>query len=132
MICTTCGKVIPDGIAVIYGADRGDGKLIFGTTCCHAPVGDVAVILGSSVCAASWMASHGEYIDPILKVFVEHKRANGQSEIQAWAEAVRVFTGAAREVILAEDAAKAETLEGISREIKETLTALPIDRTKIN
>ncbi len=72
MICTTCQQEIQLGQAAIFGADRGDGTLHFSWTCCHQPVGDVAVILGSMVCTQKWLSENPQYVDEISILIQNH------------------------------------------------------------
>ncbi len=69
MTCSACGQRIVEGQAAIFGMDNGAGKLIFGWTCCHKPVGNVAVILASNSCMEKWLTEHPEYFDAVGKVF---------------------------------------------------------------
>lgn len=75
MICTPCCQEIPEGHAAIFGLDRGDGQLVFGWTCCHKPVGDVAVVLASAVCVDHWLKAHPEDADEIGKLLHAHAHA---------------------------------------------------------
>jgi hypothetical protein len=79
MICTPCGQPIEEGQLAIFGIER-DGKLVFGWTCCHKPVGDVAVVLGSSVCVNRWLDEHREYIDAIFTLITNHRHARSQND----------------------------------------------------
>ena len=72
MNCTPCGQPVPDGSAAIFGIERA-GKMAFGWTCCHQPAGDVAVILASATCAASWLTHHPEYLTDITTMVIQHR-----------------------------------------------------------
>jgi len=74
MICTPCQQPIQDGQAAIFGMDRGDGKLLFGWTCCHKPVGDVAVIIASFTCMEKWLRENPEYVEEIGKLIDAHAK----------------------------------------------------------
>lgn len=76
MICSPCGQPIENGQSAIFGIDRGDGKLLFGWTCCHKPVGDVAVILASDQCMQKWLLEHPQYADEVGKLFEAHRKAH--------------------------------------------------------
>ncbi len=79
MICTPCQQPLEEGQAAIFGLDRGDGTLTFGWTCCHQPVGDVAVILGSMVCTEKWLNGNPQYVDVISILIQNHKHAREAS-----------------------------------------------------
>jgi len=72
MRCTPCQQEMPDDAEGIFGMDRGDGVLVFGFTCCHKPVGDVAVILGSTTCLRNWLREHPEYVDAVENLLILH------------------------------------------------------------
>src|SRR5258706_7577472 len=74
MIDTLCQQPIQDGQAAIFGMDRGDGKLLFGWTCCHKPVGDVAVIIAASTCMEKWNRVDTEYVEEICKLLDAHAK----------------------------------------------------------
>jgi hypothetical protein len=81
MICTPCGDEVPEGRSAIYGVDLGDGgRLVFGWTCCHKPVGDVAVIIASSGCLEKWLRENPEYTEDVGLLFcgaAHDHRGNG-------------------------------------------------------
>ncbi len=72
LICTTCKCHLEDGHSAIFAVES-EGKLKFGWTCCHKPVGDVAVVLGSFDCAVNWVLEHPEY-RPAIDVLLEGHR----------------------------------------------------------
>lgn len=72
MICTPCGEEIGEGRSAIFGIER-DGVWSFGWTCCHRPVGDVAVVLASSDCCVKWLREHPECIEKMGKLFTDHE-----------------------------------------------------------
>jgi hypothetical protein len=72
MICTPCGQPVEPNTAVIAGIER-EGKLEFRWACEHHPVGDAAVILASSFCAAVWVADHPEYGKAIDDLLAAHE-----------------------------------------------------------
>lgn len=74
MICTPCGKEVPDGAQAIFGVKR-DGEFVFGWTCCHKPVGEADVILGSSDCLEKWLSQNPQHLDEIVKVFENHEHS---------------------------------------------------------
>lgn len=77
MICTLCDQPVEDGSSAIYGIER-NGRLVFGWTCCHKPVGDVAVVLGSLTCCEEWLSRHPEYIYAVGKLLEEHAQEHGK------------------------------------------------------
>lgn len=76
MICTPCGFEIPDGHAAIFGLKLEDGWA-FGWTCCHKPVGDVDLVLGSLDCFRLWLAEHPECAFQLFQLLLEHKERHG-------------------------------------------------------
>ena len=82
MICTPCGQLIVEGQLAMFGADRGDGILTFGWACCHKPVGDVAVILGSMVCVQKFLNENPQYTDAISILIQNHKHSRSQNASQ--------------------------------------------------
>lgn len=68
MTCTTCGTEIESGQQAMFGIVRPDGVWMFGWTCCHQPVGDVAVILGSQFCADAWLEEHRQHRAALLEL----------------------------------------------------------------
>ncbi len=74
MICEPCGGTIEEGQQAIYGQDRGDGILVFGWTCCHKPVGDVAVVLGSQRCVELWLRRYPQYRNALEKLIASHRK----------------------------------------------------------
>jgi len=75
MICSPCGQPLENGQAAIYGVECG-GRLEFGWTCCHRPVGDVAVILASEACMQKWLLENPQYVDEVGKLFEAHRKAH--------------------------------------------------------
>lgn len=79
LICTPCNMPVQDGQQAIYGADRGDGTLVFGWACCHKPVGDVAVVISSAKCLEHWLRENPQYTEPIGKLFASiHTHSRGK------------------------------------------------------
>ena len=60
LICTPCGEPVEPHTSYIAGIER-EGKLWFRWGCEHHPVGDAAVILASSDCAALFVEQHPEH-----------------------------------------------------------------------
>lgn len=58
--CTQCNLPVEPHTSVIAGIEQ-EGKLLFRWACEHHPVGDAAVILASSDCAAKFCFDHPEY-----------------------------------------------------------------------
>ena len=74
LICTPCGQPLEDKHSAIFGIER-EGQMVFGWTCCHHPVGDVAVVLASADCALKYMAEHPEHRDAIRHLLETHKHS---------------------------------------------------------
>lgn len=72
MICTPCQQEVEIGMSAIFGVDRGDGTLRFGWTCCHKPVGDVAVVIASTECLEKWLREYPQYTHAIGILFANH------------------------------------------------------------
>jgi hypothetical protein len=72
MICTPCGELVGEGQAAIYGIEIG-GRLEFGWTCCHKPVGDVAVIIASASCMEKWLRENPVYVEEIGRLIAAHE-----------------------------------------------------------
>ncbi len=77
MICGPCQQPLEEGQSAIFGIER-NGRLTFGWTCCHQPVGDVAVILGSMVCTQKWLSENPQYVDEISILIQNHKHSKEQ------------------------------------------------------
>jgi len=73
LICTPCGLPLADDHSAIYAIEK-EGKLHFGWTGCHTPVGDVAVVLGSYDCAIQWVLEHPEDRPAIDALLDGHKK----------------------------------------------------------
>jgi len=74
LICTLCGDEVPEGKKAIFGIER-DGKMYFGWTCCHHPVGDVAVVLASHACMVRWIETHPEHAARLAVAYQKHEGA---------------------------------------------------------
>lgn len=72
-VCTQCHEPIEPHTSVLAGIEQ-EGKLRFRWACEHNPVGDAAVVLGSSDCAASFVDEHPEYFDQIDTLLASKKR----------------------------------------------------------
>ncbi len=42
-------------------------------TCCHKPVGDVAVLLASETCMTKWLRENPEYVEAVVLVLASHR-----------------------------------------------------------
>lgn len=74
MICTICQEPLGENAAGIFGVET-NGTLSFGWSCCHHPVGDVAVFFGSKVCCEMWLQEHPEYRATISELIENHGKA---------------------------------------------------------
>lgn len=64
MTCITCGSELEQNQSAIFAIEV-EGRLQFGWTCCHHPVGDVALLLASHTCVELWLRDHPEYVDEV-------------------------------------------------------------------
>jgi len=72
MICTVCNEPLGENAAGIFGVEH-NGTLRFGWSCCHSPVGDIAVFFGSQACSDAWLVEHPEYSEILHQLIAEHE-----------------------------------------------------------
>jgi hypothetical protein len=66
-VCTPCGVPLEEGQQAIFAIEH-EGQLVFGWTCCHRTVGDVAVVLASADCADKWLDEHPEHREAVNRL----------------------------------------------------------------